>query len=263
VLDAEIAGKKRARILLAVAAALIVAACLLPRVPQDPAYHRFADARVFLGIPNALNVLSNLPFLFLGPLGFLTLARSARTSRLVPEARLGYSVFFAGVFLTGLGSAYYHWAPDNQTLVWDRLPMTLAFAGFLCALVAERVSLRWGRNLVAPLVLAGIASVLYWRATELRGAGDLRPYALMQFGPIVLLPILLLLFPNPFPTPGRRAGWLPAAFVFYALAKVFEHWDAALLALGGIASGHTLKHLAAGLSVLCIERSLRRGPRIP
>lgn len=261
--NASTPAKNRARLLLAVALALVVATGLLPRVPQDPAYHRFADSRAFLEIPNALNVLSNLPLALVGLLGFSTLARSVRKAGLAPEAWPGYGVFFAGAFLTGFGSAYYHWAPDNETLVWDRLPMTLAFAGFLCALVAERVSPLWGRSLVAPLVLAGVASVLYWRATELRGEGDLRPYALMQFGPLVLLPLLLVLFPARPEPPDRSSRWLPAAFAFYALAKVFERFDADLLALGAIASGHTLKHLAAALSVLCIERSLPRESRAP
>jgi hypothetical protein len=256
-------SSRRARLLFAVAVALVAAACLLPRIPQDPAYHRFADTRSFLGIPNALNVLSNLPLALAGLLGLSTLARQARRAGLVPEALPGYGVFFAGALLTGFGSASYHWAPGNETLVWDRLPMTLAFAGFLCSLVAERVSPRWGRALVAPLVIAGLASVIYWRATELRGEGDLRPYALMQFGPLVLLPLLLALYPAPSsPNPSRSARWLPAAFALYALAKVFEHYDADILALGGSVSGHTLKHLAAGLSVLCIERSLPRDSRV-
>ncbi len=241
--------ERRGRLLLGVALVLIGAAVLAPRVAQDPEYHLLADGRTLLGVPNALNVLSNIPFALVGLSGLLALGRNRS---LPAAAQPGYLVFFAGVFLTAFGSAGYHWAPDNARLVWDRLPMTLAFAGLLGGLVAERVDPRWGRALVLPLGVLGIASVGYWHWTELRGAGDLRPYGLMQFGPLVLLPLILALYPG---RPGSTR-WLTGALVLYALAKVCESADASIWALGLSVSGHTWKHLLAAGGIWCIERSL-------
>ena len=51
--------------LLALLTVTAVAAWVVLRmepVPQDPAYHQFADARPWLGIPNFQNVASNLPW---------------------------------------------------------------------------------------------------------------------------------------------------------------------------------------------------------
>jgi hypothetical protein len=238
----------RGSLLVVLAAVLVVVAVLAPRTGQDPAYHLLADDRTLFGVANALNVLSNLPFALVGLWGLRTVNRSPG---IPPAARPAYLSFFTGVFLTAFGSAWYHLAPDNARLVWDRLPMTLAFAGLLAALLAERVDPRLGK-LLLPLSLLGLASVFYWYATELRGAGDLRPYALMQFGPIALLPILLILYPG-----SRRATlWLVGAIALYVLAKVFEAKDAPIYALGLGVSGHTLKHLVAVGGILCIERSL-------
>jgi len=47
----------------------VAAALILPPIPQDPAYHKFADSRVFLGMPNVLDVLSNIPLVILGLIG--------------------------------------------------------------------------------------------------------------------------------------------------------------------------------------------------
>lgn len=243
----------RGGFLLAAVLAMILATILAPRVSQSQDYHRLADVRTLLGVRNALNVLSNIPFALVGLFGMATLARAPGRSS---GAKPGYLVFFAGVLLTAFGSAYYHAAPGDGRLVWDRLPMTLAFAGLLSGLLAERVDRRLGRALLAPLVVLGVGSVLYWRWTELRGLGDLRPYALLQFGPIVLLPLILVLYPG---RPGS-ARWLMAAFFLYALAKVCEAADAPIFALGLGLSGHTLKHLVAAAGILCVERSLRESP---
>ena len=61
---------------IAVAAAAIVT-ILLPPIAQDPAYHNFADRRTILGVPNLLNVISNVPFVLVGVLG-LCVAASRR-----------------------------------------------------------------------------------------------------------------------------------------------------------------------------------------
>src|SRR4029077_8274361 len=126
-------------------------------IPQDPAYHRFADGRALLGVPNAANVLTNAPFAIIGALGVVALMRGggARWAGMRPAC---YTLFSA-VFLVAFGSAAYHAAPDNGTLVWDRLPMAVAFMSLVAVLVADRVSWRAGQLLLIPLICAGIASV--------------------------------------------------------------------------------------------------------
>src|SRR5512136_726729 len=102
-----------------------LAAALLPAVAQWQSYHDFADARPWLGLPHAFNVLSNLPFLVIGTLGLRHLVRTGADR---PVA-LPYGLFFVGVLLTSFGSAWYHLDPRDATLVWDRLPIALGFAG--------------------------------------------------------------------------------------------------------------------------------------
>ena len=109
----------------------------LPPIPQDPGYHVFADTRSVAGIPNFLDVVSNAAFLCVGVFGFLFCLRNEPGA-----ARPAWLVFFAGVALVSVGSAWYHWDPANATLVWDRLPMTVGFMGLFVALLAEYVTIR-------------------------------------------------------------------------------------------------------------------------
>src|SRR5450631_3524068 len=102
--------------------------CFLRPIPQPPEYHRFADQRPFLGIPHFLDVASNLPFLVAGLFGLYN-ALTKQGARLVdPAAQAPWSILMASIFLTGFGSGYYHWTPENATLFWDRLPMALGFS---------------------------------------------------------------------------------------------------------------------------------------
>jgi len=161
-----------------------------------------------------------------------------------PRERWPYIVVCLGVLLTGLGSAYYHLAPDNARLVWDRLPMTLVFMGLLAATIAERIGAAAGLAALPPLVAAGVLSVLYWRASEAAGAGDLRPYGLVQFFPALGIPLLLWLFPARY----TRGGDLLAVLAIYGASKVFEALDGPIFRAGRVLSGHTLKHLTAAFA---------------
>jgi hypothetical protein len=165
---------------------------------------------------------------------------------------MGHGVFFLGVTLTSLGSAYYHLVPNNSTLVWDRLPMTLAFLSFLSATVAERISVRSGFVFLPPLLASRIASVFYWQHSELQGRGDLRPYLFAQFFPLLIIPVMIFLFPPRY----TRTADLVGVFGAYALAKILEHFDKPIFALGQIISGHTLKHLSAAFASYLIVRML-------
>lgn len=223
-----------------VAVLAIAVAFMLDPIAQDPAYHDFADKRAFFGVPNFWNVISNLPFLFAGALGLGQLRKLAS-----PALRTHYLVLCVAVALVAFGSAWYHLEPSNSTLVWDRLPMTVAFMVLFSAIVADRVSWLAGRALLWPLVALGIASIAWWIRTETAGQGDLRPYALVQFLPMLLVPMILLLWREN----ALSTRWLWLGFGAYAAAKIAEHLDY-----------HSLKHLLAALGAWWIVRSFQRSP---
>ncbi len=236
---------RRLRLLALVAAVAMVLVFLMPRKGQDEAYHRFADGRDLLGVDNFLNVASNLPFLVVGLAGLVRLRRR-------PDAgeKAGWFLLFLGITLTAFGSAYYHWSPSHGTLVWDRLPMTVGFTALFAAILGERTGEQVYRVLLWPLVTLGLGSVLVWYAGELRGEGDLRLYGLVQFLPLLLIPLLVALFPPRY-THGR---YMFMALGWYVAAKVFEALDQRIYDLSGFVSGHTLKHLAAAVACWLLLR---------
>lgn len=226
----------------------IAGAFFSPPVAQDPAYHQFADTRPLFGIPNFGDVAGNLAFILFGMLGLGFLCRLEENDpRLSMRGEKWlWGIFFFGAFLVGFGSGYYHLDPHNATLVWDRLPMTIAFMSFFALIIMERTGERAGLTLFPLLLLIGAASVFYWDYTESMGRGDLRPYALVQFLPLVIIPFMLWLLP------ARYTGLRYIAYTlgWYVIAKLLEHFDDSIFDLTfGVVSGHTLKHIAAALGV--------------
>ncbi|KAJ1435019.1 hypothetical protein SESBI_05391 [Sesbania bispinosa] len=217
----------------------IVLMIVTPAIPQSQEYHNFADQRNFFGIPNALNVLSNFPFLVIGLIG-LVLCHHGNYFKLSLQGELwGWTCFYVGVAAVAVGSSYYHLKPDDARLVWDRLPMTVAFTSIIAIFIIERIDERKGMISIIPLVLAGIISIVYWRFFD-----DLRPYALVQFVPCIAIPLMAILLP---PMYTHSTYWLWAAG-FYLLAKVLEATDDVIYRWTHyIVSGHTLKHLSAAM----------------
>jgi len=249
----------RARIIMlgAITVAAGIAVGLLPRMAQPLDYHNFADQRTFLAVPNFLNVISNAPFLIAGVWGLMLVLGLRETEGqpfITPVERWPYPILAVGVVLTCFGSSYYHLAPDNARLVWDRLPMTLAFMSLLSAMLMERVNLRAGLVALGPLLALGLASVMQWYVSEMRGAGDMRLYLMVQFCTLLLILLILWLFPARY----TRGADLMVAMGLYVLAKVFELLDRQIFNLGHVISGHTLKHLAAALAAYWIFRMLAR-----
>jgi hypothetical protein len=245
----------RVGILVATAVIATAITCWMPRIPQDPDYFKFVDNRTLLGVPNALNVLSNIPFAVVGVSGLLFLWRGWITFRDARE-RWPWTIFFAGVALTSIGSAWFHLAPDIDPLVWDRLPMAVGFMGLFAALISERIDATAGLRLLCPLVAVGIGTVGYWILSEHAHAGDLRPYLLVQYYTLAAIPIVLLLFPPAYTGTG---GWL-VGLGAYAAAKWAEVADGPVYAALGFMSGHTVKHLlaATGIAVLLVMLGRRR-----
>jgi hypothetical protein len=236
-------------VLMALCAAVApwMVAWVLPPMAQPQSYHDFADQRTLWGIPHAMNVLSNLPFVVVGLMGLQALATRVRFVPTGRGARAPWIVLFIGVALTGLGSAYYHLDPNDATLVWDRLPMALGFAGLVAGTLADRaVRLAW--MLLALLVGVGTGAVIYWAVL-----GNLVPYLVMQAGFIVIALAATVMIRSPY----SHAGVLYAAVALYAAAIVSERLDHPInAALGSVVSGHTLKHLFAAAGGYAIYRML-------
>lgn len=215
-------------------------------IPQSAVYHAFADQRAFFLIPNFWNVISNLPFALAGIYGILV-AQKNKTHRDTYEIKWLPFIFSWGILAVSIGSAYYHWNPNNNTLVLDRLPMTVGFMSLFTLVIYDFCNDKIGRVSFWAAHLMGINSIVYWVVSENIGKGDLRPYILVQFFPIVIILVFLMLFPS-------RVNYkrnLFLAVIFYALAKVSEHLDKPIYDLTNqTISGHPIKHLLSAIAVV-------------
>ncbi len=232
------------KILQALTAAILVTVFFLEPIAQDDSYHQFIDAYTKMSIPNAWNVLSNIPFVLMGILGFVV-SRKLLSEKYLEAGKASILLFFVGLVLTGFGSAYYHLSPNNETLLWDRLPMTISFMALFSFILSFHINRRSGAAALWPLLLAGMSSVFYWSYTEAIGFGDLRFYAVVQFLPIILIPLIVLLFPAA--DYQKKYVWL--ILVLYIIAKLMENFDADIYHILGV-SGHTIKHIIAAFSGL-------------
>ncbi len=214
-------------------------------IAQDINYHSFADQRTFFSIPNFMNVISNLPFAVVGLLGM-------RITRKAKEKPLRHSSFalFQGFLLLTFGSGYYHLFPNNETLVYDRLCMVVIFMSFFAYFIYERIHKINGYRALFLLNIIGIASIISWIITERSGNSDLRWYAMIQFFPLLAIPLILLLFKSSF-NPIKEVVII---FICFVLAKFAEAYDKEIFeVLGNTISGHTIKHLlmtAAGFEII-------------
>jgi len=239
------------RVVLGVLVLLLLAAvvAVAPK-SQDPTYHHFADAGRAGPVPNAANVLSNLAFLAVGIWG-VAVVLSPRTTTAFDEPweRRPYALFFTALVATAFGSASYHWNPNDRTLFWDRLPMTVAFASLVTSVLAERVDPRAARRLFLPLVGIGLGTILAWRFLD-----DLRPYVFLQAAALLVVLVSTIFFRSRYPHGGFMAGLLAG----YAAALLFELFDREVRSLLVVTGGHPLKHLAAAAGTACVAAMLRR-----
>jgi hypothetical protein len=243
----------RTLLLIALTLVAVALALFLPAVPQPSAYHDFADKRVAYGIENFLDVGSNLAFALAGVAGLLLVLRP-RTCFASPAERWPYLVFCIGVLLTAAGSCYYHLKPNNETLFWDRLPMTIAFMSLISAQIVDRVNVRAGLLALVPMLVVGVGTVVYWIVTERQGRGNVMPYVVLQAYAVLVLLKLAAMHPSRY----THGNAIYAVFAGYLLAKVFEHYDRQIFELTGMVSGHTLKHVVAGLAGLPVAYMLWR-----
>jgi hypothetical protein len=232
-----IGSRGRVTLLAAGAAAAVAIALSVPPFTDPSWVYNLADQRRIFGVPNFMDVVSNAPWAVIGFLGVVFVWRSKAAEHDSPftEAweRSAALVLFGFLGLVAFGSAYFHLAPAPATMLWDRLPLTMVFMSFFALIVGERIGMRAGRLLFWPLLALGAASVLYWRYTDAMGRGDLRWYALVQFFPMLAIPLMLFLFRPRY----TWAGGLIAVLVLYTLAKVFELYDSRVLGFTGSSAG--------------------------
>lgn len=225
-------------------------------IAQDLYYHNFADKRALFGINNFGDVVSNIPYILVGILGFLVTLRFRKdNTKFANKVEIiPFLVAFFGIFLVGFGSGYYHLNPNNHTLVWDRLPMTIGFMAIFSIIISERINLKAGFYLLPLFLVLGIVSIIYWNYTENSGQGDLRPYVLVQFFPLLAIPLIIYLFPAKYS--GTR--YLGEVILWYIVAKILEYFDGQIFELTQhLVSGHSLKHLASAVATYALVRYVR------
>jgi hypothetical protein len=224
-------------------------------IPQAQNYHQFADARFFLGVPNFLNVITNLPFVIIGFYGL----RAVRSTNKKGLHQIMFALF-SGFLLLTFGSGYYHLYPNNETLVYDRIPIVIIFMSFFALVIYDCFGRRAGYISFITLNSIGVLSVVYWIVTEHAGRGDLRWYGMVQFFPVVAIPAVLFLQK---PTFNYSKELIPM-FMFFGFAKLAEHFDTQVYhLLTGRISGHSLKHIFVALAgyqmVLLLGRRVNFG----
>ena len=212
-------------------------------IEQSLAYHNFADKRLFIGINNFFDVISNLGFIIIGVFGFFAALK-------YPKYKVSWTFFYIGIFLIGPGSAYYHLSPNNATLVWDRLPMTLGFMGIFTAIVGETFNLKHEKKILSALTMVGIYSVIHWQQF-----GDLRIYIWIQLMPIVSIFFIGLAYNSE----SIKGNYLITSIFLYGIAKITEIFDGEIfIATQRMISGHTLKHLLAATAILLLYQMKRK-----
>ena len=222
---------------------------LFGEIEQYQQYHNFADSRTFFAVPNFFDVSSNLLFAVVGITGSLFAYKRVRR-----EAYYSWITMFAGVALVSFGSGYYHWNPDDATLVWDRMPMMIGFMGLFTAVLTEFVNPKLEKFMLVPAVVTGVLSVIYWHYTN-----DLRIYIWLQAVTFLAITSVLFMYEAPF----TLSRYLLYAFGLFMLSKFTELSDRELYSVNSdLLSGHTLKHILSALAVFSLYLMLkRREPR--
>lgn len=212
-------------------------------IPQDQEYHDFADKREIFGIPHFLDVITNL--LFLAP-GIWGLYLSSKYEKRWPK--IIFKTIFTGFILLTFGSGYYHWQPNNFGLMLDRIPIGIIILAFFTLILYDCIGKQIAKQLFVPLQMFGVISVIYWYITEVYHSGDLRPYILVQFFPVIAIPLIIILY-------NRKVIYLKELiiiFTFFFLARFTEAMDEEIYDGLKLISGHNLKHIFMSVSGIFI-----------
>jgi hypothetical protein len=237
---------------------IVLVAVIMSPISQPIEYHQFVDRLIYFGIPNFFNVVTNT-FIFLSGLAglvFLLCLRKFHIHKafIKPPERWPYFILFLSVIMVSLTSSYYHLAPDNARLVWDRLAIAIGIMTLLAIVLIERVSVDVGLILLPFLIAFGVGSVIFWSWSEQYGSGNLNFYIIVQFYSILVIILLGKFFPSRY----TRGADMYVVIMFYVFAKLAETADREIYSLGQVISGHSVKHLLVGLAVFWILHMLQK-----
>ena len=187
-------------------------------IPLPQEYHNFADKRIFLGIPNTMDVISNIAIL-IPALYLLTFKKRTIKSNLL----------IIHLILLALASSYYHINPSNQTLFWDILMIATTYI----------------------IVLIMFSNTNYWKYSD-----DLRLYLIILIG--VLLYLILKYYKNK-----NLRNYLYIIVIMNILFRFTEHNDHEIYEFtNDQISGHTLKHIIAGIGIFYVIQLLQKDNKI-
>jgi hypothetical protein len=238
-------------------AGMVLIPIFIPPISQSVDYHQFADQRIYFGMPNFFNVVSNIFIFFPGLIGLIWLLRPREFLLHITfikfSERWPYFILFLSVIMASLASIYYHLAPDNARLVWDRIPIAIGIVALLSTVLIERINTNIGFISLPFLILSGVGSVIYWDWSEQSGLGNLNYYIVVQ-----IYSILAIIFLSKYYFSRYTGGaGIYVVIILYAFAKLAETLDHEIYSLGKIISGHSVKHLLVGLAVFQIVRILQ------
>ena len=203
------------------------------KIPLPLEYHNFADQRSFLGIPNTMDVISNIAILI--PAIYLLQVRKKKSTI--------SNLLILHLVLLSVASSYYHWNPSDETIFWDILMIAVTI--MLVTIIISDTE--YGIILYG----LGIMSILYWRYT-----GDLRLYILILIG--VPLYIVFKYHKN-----SELRNYLIVFVIANILLRLTEHNDHLVYQItGNQISGHTLKHVFAGIMMMSVIKILQKVNKI-
>lgn len=238
-------------------AGVFLVALIMPPISQPIDYHDFVDQRIYFGIPNFFNVISNIFLLFSGLTGIVFILRPRKLlinkSFIKLSERWPYFILFLSVIFASIASAYYHLEPDNSRLVWDRLPIAIGIMALLAIVLIEYINIKIGFILLPVFVLFGVWSVVFWYWSEQNGYGNLNYYIVMQFHSILAIILFIKLFSSRY----TRGNDIYVVIILYILAKLAEISDQLIYGFGQVISGHSMKHLFIGLAVFWVIYMLK------
>jgi hypothetical protein len=236
------------RLYLASLLVFIIAAISYGPISQPQEYHDFADDREFLSIPNALDVMSNLVIIYPGIVGLALVHERRKNSQLSDDEVSIHITLFSGMILTFAGSVWFHLDPNDSTMLWDRLGMSVVIGSCISLLIHDMYDRGLAGKVHLPIVVLSLISVLWWPVFD-----DLRFYFIVKHHPFILFPILLF-YGNRIYDKVSGYYWGLSMFI---LATVFEFTDLQIFEITGFISGHTLKHIFAGIGLWFVMAMIR------
>jgi len=230
---------------------LVTVALWYGKIEQQQSYHNFADDRVIVGVTNAVDVLSNLAILVPGLLGIALMYKRQSTDytyyqQFEPIILL---TLFGGMVVTAIGSMWYHLDPNDSTLVWDRMAMTVVMTALCSLVISDRFSGLFAAKIHIPLLFFGLFTVLYWHFV-----GDLRPYYIFKLQAPIILVALLIFGQESY----DRVSDYVVTMMLFLLASILEYEDYMVFDATSIISGHSLKHLVAGIGFFWLLRMVEK-----